>query len=208
MINNEIPVNEPVRENDNETPVDGPGVENEIPADDVMINNEISVNESVRENVNNEIPVDVSGEKNDMAYVDLEYETAAAMFANAQFEVKENEPIDEDFDKFLEDLVQNALEENGREEKMYLEIKKLAITSVKILPQTKRITMNSRKITKKQKEVENNQNGEKHSPELVSESMKLGKKIITLAENQKKRSKDGNTKKTGSSITYSIRETR
>ncbi|KAF7987949.1 hypothetical protein HCN44_004765 [Aphidius gifuensis] len=80
-----------------------------------MINNEIPVNESVRENVNNEIPVDVSGEKNDRAYVDLEYETAAAMFANAQLEVKENEPIDEELDKFLEDLVQNALEENGLE---------------------------------------------------------------------------------------------
>ncbi|XP_044014024.1 uncharacterized protein LOC122856422 [Aphidius gifuensis] len=78
---------------------------------------------------------------------------------------------------------------------MYLENKKPAITSVEILPPTKRITMNSRKITKKQKEVENDQNGEKHSPELVSESMKLGEKIITLAENQKKRSKDGNTKK-------------
>ncbi|KAF7994327.1 hypothetical protein HCN44_003417 [Aphidius gifuensis] len=116
-----------------------------------MITNEIPVDEFVRENVNNEIPVDVSGEKNDMAYVDLEYETAAAMFANAQFEVNENEPIDEDLDKVLEDLVQNALEENNLEEKTYLEIKKPAITSVKILPLTKRITMNSQKITKKQK---------------------------------------------------------
>ncbi|KAF7994328.1 hypothetical protein HCN44_003418 [Aphidius gifuensis] len=51
------------------------------------------------------------------------------------------------------DLVQNALEENGLEEKMYLEIKKPAITSVEILLPTKRITMNSRKITKKQKDL-------------------------------------------------------
>ncbi|XP_044005529.1 uncharacterized protein LOC122850444 [Aphidius gifuensis] len=135
MIYNEITVDETVRENDNETPVDGPVVENGIPTDEVMIYNEITVDETVRENDNetpvdgpvakNEIPVDV--EKNDRAYI--EYETAVDMFANAQLEIKENEPIDEELVKFLEDLVQNALEENGLEEKIYSEIKKPAITT-------------------------------------------------------------------------------
>ncbi|KAF7989230.1 hypothetical protein HCN44_007827 [Aphidius gifuensis] len=122
VITNEIPVNEPVRENDNETPVDGPGVENdiayvkyetaaamfanaqleiEIPADDVMLlTNEIPVNDPVREN-DNETPVDGPGVENDRGYI--EYEAAADMFANAQLEIKENEPIDEKLVKFLED---------------------------------------------------------------------------------------------------------
>ncbi|KAF7991026.1 hypothetical protein HCN44_000831 [Aphidius gifuensis] len=159
MIHNEITVDETVRENHYVTPVDDPVVENEIPTGEVMIYNEITVDETVREN-NNETPVDgpvaenkipVDVEKNDMANTDQKYETAAELFANAQLEIKENEPVEEELDKFLGDLVQNALEENGLGEKIYSEIKKPAITSVEILPPTKRITMNSKKITKKQK---------------------------------------------------------
>ncbi|KAF7990181.1 hypothetical protein HCN44_010882 [Aphidius gifuensis] len=175
VITNEIPVNEPVRENDNETPVDGPGVENdiayvkyetaaamfanaqleiEIPADDVMLlTNEIPVNDPVREN-DNETPVDGPGDKNDR------------------------------------DLVRNALEENNLEEKTYSEIKKLAITSVEILPPTKRITMNSQKITKKQKERSKDDNTEK-----------LGEKIMTVDEEEHQyRPKAGSSKPKNESV--------
>ncbi|XP_044015781.1 uncharacterized protein LOC122857593 isoform X3 [Aphidius gifuensis] len=78
----------------------------EMPVDEIVINNEIPVNEPERENV----PL----EKNDMVDTGREYETAAAMFANAQLEIKKNEPIDEELVKFFADLVQSALEENGQ----------------------------------------------------------------------------------------------
>ncbi|KAF7988880.1 hypothetical protein HCN44_007190 [Aphidius gifuensis] len=156
------------------------------------MNNEIPVHEAVLEN-DNETPVDVSLVDNekltDVTLVNKVFETAATMFANAQLEEK-NEPLDEDLLKVFEDL-----EQNGFEEELYLKIKKKpAITSVEILPPIKHITMNSRKITKKQKEVDNDQNSEKHSPELVSEVMKLGEKIITMVENQKDGDKDKDEK--------------
>ncbi|XP_044013960.1 uncharacterized protein LOC122856339 [Aphidius gifuensis] len=78
----------------------------EMPVDEIVINNEIPVNEPERENV----PL----EKNDMVDTGREYETAAAMFADAQLEIKKNEPIDEELVKFFADLVQSALEENGQ----------------------------------------------------------------------------------------------
>ncbi|KAF7988889.1 hypothetical protein HCN44_007199 [Aphidius gifuensis] len=194
MIHNEITVDETVRENHYETPVDDPVAENEILTGEVMIVTYCSVDETVRENNNetpvddpvaeNEIPVDV--EKNDMANTDRKNETAAELFANAQLEIKENEPVDEELDKFLGDLVQNALEENGLEEKIYSEIKKPAITSVEILPPTKRITMNSKKITKKQKERSKDDNTEKEDPVLPIRCGKHGKKMIAVDDDEGK----------------------
>ncbi|KAF7987612.1 hypothetical protein HCN44_003475 [Aphidius gifuensis] len=70
------------------------------------------------------------------------------------------------------DLEQSALEENGLKEITYSEIKKPAITSVKILPPTKRITMNS----KKQKEDSKDYNTKKEDPVLPIRSGKHGKK--------------------------------
>ncbi|KAF7990651.1 hypothetical protein HCN44_000456 [Aphidius gifuensis] len=203
MIYNEITVDDPVIENEipsdevmiyNEITVDDPVVENEIPTGEVMIYNEITVDETVQANnnetpvdgpgVENEIPVDV--EKNDMANTDRKYETAAELFANAELEIKENEPVDEELDKFLGDLVQNALEANGLGEKIYSEIKKLAITSVKILPPTKRITMNSKKITAVDDDEERSKDGntEKEDPVLPIRSGKHGKKIIAVDDDE------------------------
>ncbi|KAF7987990.1 hypothetical protein HCN44_004806 [Aphidius gifuensis] len=110
MINNEIPVNERVQENDKKTPVDGPVTENEIPADEVVVNNQIPVDGPVAEN---EIPVDV--EKNDRANTVQEHETAAEMFANA---------------KFSEDVID--LEKEGLGERIYSENEKPSIRSEEI----------------------------------------------------------------------------
>ncbi|KAF7987959.1 hypothetical protein HCN44_004775 [Aphidius gifuensis] len=123
-----------------------------------------------------------------MANTTRKYETAAELFANAQLEIQENEPVDEEFAKFFADLEQSALEENGLKEITYSEIKKPAITSVKILPPTKRITMNS----KKQKEDSKDYNTKKEDPVLPIRSGKHGKKIIAVDDED---SKDYNTKK-------------
>ncbi|KAF7992506.1 hypothetical protein HCN44_004850 [Aphidius gifuensis] len=146
-----------------------------MPVDEIVINNEIPVDETERENV----PVE---KKNDMANTAHKYPTAAELFAIAQLEIQENEPVDEELAKFFADLEQSALEENGLKEITYSEIKKPTITSVKILPPTKRITMNS----KKQKEHSKDDNTEKEDPVLPIRSGKHGKKIITVDDDEGK----------------------
>ncbi|XP_044019475.1 uncharacterized protein DDB_G0280579-like [Aphidius gifuensis] len=169
VINNEIPVNDTDREYETAA---------EMPVDEIVINNEIPVNEPERENV----PL----EKNDMANTARKYETAAELFANAQLEIQENEPVDEELAKFFADLEQSALEENGLKEITYSEIKKPAITSVKILPPTKRITMNSKKITAVDDDEEHSKdyNTKKEDPVLPIRSGKHGKKIIAVDDDE------------------------
>ncbi|XP_044015779.1 uncharacterized protein DDB_G0284459-like isoform X1 [Aphidius gifuensis] len=158
----------------------------EMPVDEIVINNEIPVNEPERENV----PL----EKNDMVDTGREYETAAAMFANAQLEIKKNEPIDEELVKFFADLVQSALEENGQKKQKERSKDDNTEKQGTVLPI--RSGKHGKKIIAVDDDEEHSKddNTKKEDPVLPIRSGKHGKKIIAVDDDEE-HSKDDNTKK-------------
>ncbi|XP_044015780.1 uncharacterized protein LOC122857593 isoform X2 [Aphidius gifuensis] len=148
----------------------------EMPVDEIVINNEIPVNEPERENV----PL----EKNDMVDTGREYETAAAMFANAQLEIKKNEPIDEELVKFFADLVQSALEENGQKKQKERSKDDNTEKQGTVLPI--RSGKHGKKIIAVDDDEEHSKddNTKKEDPVLPIRSGKHGKKIIAVDDDE------------------------
>ncbi|XP_044013965.1 uncharacterized protein LOC122856344 [Aphidius gifuensis] len=194
VINNEIPVNEPEREN---VPLEKNDMVDtdreyetaaEMPVDEIVINNEIPVDEPERENV----PL----EKIDMANTDRKYETAAELFANTKFSGKVI-GIDVDLDDVLKDL-----EQKGLGEKIYSEPAEL-FANTKFRGKVIGIDVDLDEVLK---DLEQKGLGEKiysgpKKPNIIADEILRGKHVSIISgkkeksNNQKKRSKDDNGEK-------------